>query len=121
MSSTRLPDAALWDLSAQLLHALLPFEQHRIVHNGIKPENVFITEDSVPKIGDLGMARFTSAGSVLTKTPGVTPLFQAPEVLSKEIGVDGKPHCFPEHAKCDVSYQSDVFSVPGATAPPISF
>jgi hypothetical protein len=50
----------------------------------VKPEKVFITEpeDSVPKIGDLGMARFTSAGSVLTKTPGETLLFQAPEMPS---------------------------------------
>jgi serine/threonine protein kinase len=42
MSSARLPDAALWDLSGQLLQALLLFERHRIVHIDIKPENIFI-------------------------------------------------------------------------------
>ena len=57
------------------------------------------------------MARFTSVGSVLTKTPGGTPLFQSPEVLSKEIGANGKPVCFPEYAACEISYQSDIYSL----------
>jgi serine/threonine protein kinase len=111
LSTVRLPDAALWDLAGQLLRALCVFEQHRIVHNDIKPDNIFIMAGSVPKIGDLGMARFTSAGSVLTRTPGGTPLFQAPEVLSKERGADGRPICFPEYAACEISYQSDVYSL----------
>jgi serine/threonine protein kinase len=111
MTSARLPDTALWDLAEQLLQALLLFERHRIVHNDIKPENIFIMEGSIPKIGDLGMARFTSTGSVLTRTPGGTPLFQAPEVLSKEIGADGRPLCFSRYAACEISYQSDVYSV----------
>jgi serine/threonine protein kinase len=111
MASTRLPDAALWDLSGQLLQALLLFERHRIVHNDIKPENIFIMEGNIPKIGDLGMARFTSVRSVLTKTPGGTPLFQSPEVLSKEMDFDGRPICFPEYAACEISYPSDVYSV----------
>jgi serine/threonine protein kinase len=111
LSTVRLPDAALWDLAGQLLRALCVFEQHRIVHNDIKPENIFITAGSVPKIGDLGMARFTSAGSVLTNTPGGTPMFQAPEVLSKERGADGRPICFPEYAACEISYESDVYSL----------
>ncbi len=110
LSTVRLPDAALWDLAGQLLHALCVFEQYRIVHNDIKPENIFIMARKV-KIGDLGMARFTSAGSVLTNTPGGTPLFQAPEVLSKEMGADGRPICFPEYAACEISYQSDVYSL----------
>ena len=111
MSTERLPDPALWDLAGQLLRALCVFEQHRIVHNDIKPDNIFIMEGFVPKIGDLGMARFTSTGSVLTKKPGGTPLFQAPEVLSKEMGFDGRPLCFPEYTAREISYQSDVYSV----------
>ena len=111
LSSDRLGDAAMLDLCGQLLQALCVLEQHRILHNDIKPDNIFIMAGCVPKIGDLGMARFTSVGSVLTKTPGGTPAFQAPEVLSKEMGVDGKPLCFPEYAACEISYQSDVYSL----------
>ncbi len=113
-ASSRPDDAALWDLAGQLLQALLLFEQHRIVHNDIKPDNIFIMEGFIPKIGDLGMARFTSVGSVLSKTPGGTPAFQSPEVLSKDVsfvGPDGQPIFSPEFAKCKVSYQSDVYSL----------
>jgi hypothetical protein len=111
LSSSRLEDAALLDLCGQLLCALYEFEKHRIVHNDIKLENIFILRGGVPKIGDLGMARFTSAGSVLTRTPGGTPWFQAPEVLSKERGADSKPLHFPQFVSCEISYQSDVFSL----------
>jgi serine/threonine protein kinase len=107
----RLPDDALWDLCAQLLQALHVLERHHILHNDIKPDNIFIGQDLVPKIGDLGMARFTSAGSVLAKTPGGTPVFSSPEVLSKHMGPDGKPSCFPEFTACEISYQSDVYSL----------
>jgi len=111
LSSSRLEDAALLDLCGQLLLALCEFEKHRIVHNDIKLENIFILRGGVPKIGDLGMARFTSAGSILSRMPGGTPLFQAPEVLSKERGADGKPLHFPQFASCEISYQSDVYSL----------
>jgi serine/threonine protein kinase len=109
-SSMRLPDDALLDLCVQLLHALCLFEQNRIIHNDIKLDNVFIAENSTPKMGDLGMARFTSMDSMLTSTPGGTPLFQSPEVLSKEKGV-AHPPCFPEYAASEISYQSDVYSL----------
>ncbi len=61
------------ELCSQLLDALKLFERHRVVHNDIKPENIFIKRDkktAVPMIGDLGLARFTSVGSMLSKTPG---------------------------------------------------
>ncbi len=48
---------------------------------------------------------------MLTKKPGGTPLFQSPEVLRKEIGADGRPLCFPEYAACEISYQSDIYSL----------
>ncbi len=88
MSSARLPDAALWDLSGQLLQALLLFERGRTVHSDTKPDNTFLMAGFIPKIGDLGMARFTSVSSVLTKTPGGTPLFQAPAAVPGARGAE---------------------------------
>ena len=83
VASDGLPEDAVLDLCVQLLQALSVLEQHHVVHNDIKPDNIFIMQGAVPKIGDLGLARFTSTGSVLSKTPGGTPLFQSPEALSK--------------------------------------
>ena len=104
------PDDAMLDLGHQLLQALCVFERNGVVHNDIKPDNVFIMDSGVPKVGDLGLARFTTL-SVLTTSPGGTPLFQSPEVLSKCTGADGKPVCFPEYAACKISYESDVYSL----------
>jgi serine/threonine protein kinase len=111
VGSDALPEDAVLDLCVQLLQALSVLEQHHVVHNDIKPDNIFIMQGNVPKIGDLGLARFTSTGSVLSKTPGGTPLFQSPEALSKTFGGDGRPLCFSEYAAHDVSYQSDVYSL----------
>jgi len=111
LASSRLSDAALLDLSDQLLRALSILEKSRIIHNDIKPDNIFIMEGNVPKIGDLGMARFTAVGSVLTTMPGGTLVFSSPEALSRYTGTDGKPLFFPEYATRDISYQSDVYSL----------
>ena len=32
-------------------------------------------------------------------------------MLSKDIGADGRPLCFPEYAACEISYQSDIYSL----------
>jgi serine/threonine protein kinase len=109
--SDRLSDSALLDLCGQLLQALCVFEQYRILHNDIKHDNIFIMAGSVPKIGDLGLARFTSVGSVASKLPGGTPVYESPEVLSRQRGADGRPLFFPEYAACEISYQSDVYSL----------
>jgi serine/threonine protein kinase len=75
-------------------------QQHRVENNDIKPENILIMAGNLPKIGGIGMARFTSAGSELTRTLGGTPWFQVPELLSKDMGADGlyQTTCFPEYA-----------------------
>lgn len=105
-SSIRMPEAATMDLCRQLLAALRVFEQNSIVHNDIKPDNIFITDASEPKIGDFGMSRSTvhaPVGSVLASMPGCTPVYASPEILSK-LGVG-----FPEYKSSAISYQSDVY------------
>lgn len=107
-SSIRMPEVATMDLCRQLLAALRVFEQNSIVHNDIKPDNIFITDASEPKIGDFGMSRSTvhaPVGSVLASMPGCTPVYASPEILSK-LGVG-----FPEYKSSAISYQSDVYSV----------
>jgi serine/threonine protein kinase len=114
--SARMSDAGLLDLCRQLLDALRVFEENHLVHNDIKPDNIFITADGTPKMGDLGLARATLhrvAGSVLTSVPGATLVYASPEVLSKMPSptVPSDPLAFPQYRASPVSYQSDVYSV----------
>lgn len=72
------------DISKALIHC----QKKKILHRDIKPQNVFIAEDGVFKLGDFGIAR--NAEQVTNATVGVGSFsFMAPEVfLGKPGGYD---------------------------------
>lgn len=61
-----------------------------ILHRDLKPQNIMLTRDGVPKVTDFGLAKRLSDGEDLTKTGGPvgTPGYMAPEqaVGDKSIG-----------------------------------
>ena len=71
-------------LLEMLIDALRILWVNNIVHRDLKPDNILITDDFVPKIIDLGIARFMEYES-LTKTIAYfgpcTPIYAAPEQL----------------------------------------
>ena len=82
----------------QILLALDFFEQQRVVHRDIKPDNLLIksihgSSDYEIRVADLGLAVFNNDG-FLTQKCG-TPGFVAPELFSPE----------------GYSYKADVFSL----------
>lgn len=56
--------------------------RHLIVHGDLKPNNLLITKDGVPKLIDFGVARMLAEGRAETGATGYTPAYAAPEQVS---------------------------------------
>ena len=65
-----------------------------IVHRDIKPDNIMFTSDGVPKLADLGIARWTGSDgeTTVTKTEMIigTPAYMSPEQMLNSHNVDAR-------------------------------
>jgi serine/threonine protein kinase len=78
----RLPIFYTLNLALDLCDALTRTHRLKIVHRDIKPDNVLLSDDSVPHLTDFGQAHIADAES-LTRVGQVigTPHYIAPEIL----------------------------------------
>jgi serine/threonine protein kinase len=76
----------------------------RLVHNDVKPKNLFLNSEGECLVGDYGLAALIPVGAASGLAPGATPETAAPEVAVAWPG--GAP---------ESSFRSDVYSL-GATA-----
>lgn len=78
---SRLPDPAdRIRLLLKLCEAVQFAHRTLIVHSDIKPENVLVTADGIPKLIDFGVASHLSDDSNLTTTRAFTPGYASPEL-----------------------------------------
>ena len=63
-----------------------------VIHRDIKPDNILFTADGVPKLADLGVAKFDDGRTTLTTTGMIigTPAYMAPEQMMDSRHIDGR-------------------------------
>jgi len=92
----KLPVSMAVDLTQQLAGALAEAHRHGIVHCDIKPQNILLDENGVPKIVDFGISKMVS---------GETKVYTSSLVGSVH-------YISPEQAKgVPVTAQSDIYSL----------
>jgi serine/threonine-protein kinase len=78
-------------IAAQMAEVLDHIHQNKMVHRDIKPENILVTNESLVKLCDLGLAKSTTAMEQSLTQEGLavgTPYFMSPEQIRGDKDVD---------------------------------
>ena len=81
----RLPEAERLSLFRQICSAVQLAHRHMIVHRDIKPGNILVAGDGVPKLLDFGIAKILDLADErrdVTAVRAMTPEFASPELAS---------------------------------------
>lgn len=90
---TPVPPARIATIGAQIADALAYAHAQGIVHRDVKPANIILVRDRVPKLTDFGVARLPSAASTLAGTLIGSPKYMSPEQVTAQ-AMDGRSDVF---------------------------
>jgi len=79
-----LSENTIWKFFIQMCIGLRYIHSKRILHRDMKSLNVFLTKEQDIRIGDLGVAKTMSAGSVNGKKAVGTPYYLSPEICEEK-------------------------------------
>lgn len=87
----RFPEEEAVQIILALAEALKVIHNAKLVHRDVKPSNVLMTADGVPKLGDLGLAKELVASDLTRPNQSLgTPIYMAPEQFFNAQQVDGR-------------------------------
>lgn len=89
------PEEQILDWTTQIALAIKHCHEKKILHRDIKTQNVFLTSNSLVKLGDFGIAKVLSHTLDKANTVVGTPYYLSPEIIQN------KPY----------SYESDIWSL----------
>lgn len=78
-------------------------------HRDLKPDNIFITDNNIWKIGDLGLIEERDSNTIDDIAEFIGPKgWMTPEAMNKFLS-EGKGFSFPHN--CTIDHQSDIFQL----------
>ncbi|MHC4871617.1 MAG: protein kinase domain-containing protein [Planctomycetota bacterium] len=88
----RVSESESVSIARQVAEGLAYAHENNIVHRDIKPDNILLDENGIPKITDLGLAKQTDSNLSLTATSSAlgTPYYISPEQALDSKHADGR-------------------------------
>ncbi len=86
-------EAEALEIIIPVAQALQHAHKRELIHRDVKPANIILTHDRVPKLADLGMARETENAEMAKAERGMTigtPFYISPEQIRGRIDIDGR-------------------------------
>ncbi|XP_014666779.1 PREDICTED: membrane-associated tyrosine- and threonine-specific cdc2-inhibitory kinase-like [Priapulus caudatus] len=80
-----IPETLIWNYTVDLLLAVKHLHDHDLIHMDIKPDNIFVSQDCVCKLGDFGLVVDLKKGDISEALEG-DPKYMAPELMDGKFG-----------------------------------